>query len=297
MSKIDYHRQTVIVTGASSGLGAEFARQLARRGANLVLVARRADRLESLAAELTHAHGVRVTTVARDLGLPDAGRTLRAELEARGIYATGLVNNAGFGTHNAFTDEDPDRLQSMIALNVSALVDLSRAYIDPLTSTDTGVLINVASLLGFQPTPYLSVYGATKAFVLSFTESLWEETRGTGLRVLAVCPGAMQTEFFDVAGSQSADYGTKRATPEQVVTIALATLDRRSAPPSVITNGRPLALAGKLLPRRPMVRLMGWMARRQPTQPSPAPASPEPHKCGRPFVEIDRRIGGNGAHP
>ncbi|MEU1547820.1 SDR family oxidoreductase [Nocardia sp. NPDC005745] len=274
MSKIDYHRQTVIVTGASSGLGAEFARQLARRGANLVLVARRADRLESLAAELTHAHGVTVTTVARDLGLPDAGRTLRAELEARGIYATGLVNNAGFGTHNAFTDEDPDRLQSMIALNVSALVDLSRAYIDPLTSTDTGVLINVASLLGFQPTPYLSVYGATKAFVLSFTESLWEETRGTGLRVLAVCPGAMQTEFFDVAGSQSADYGTKRATPEQVVTIALATLDRRSAPPSVITNGRPLALAGKLLPRRPMVRLMGWMARRQPTQPlSPAPTS------------------------
>ena len=190
MTKIDYRHQTVIVTGASSGLGAEFARQLARRGANLVLVARRADRLQSLADELTRAHGVTVTVVARDLGLPDAGRTLRAELESRGIYATGLVNNAGFGTHDAFTDEDPERLQSMIALNVSALVDLSRAYIDPLTSADTGVLINVASLLGFQPTPYLSVYGATKAFVLSFTESLWEETRGTGLRVLAVCPGA-----------------------------------------------------------------------------------------------------------
>jgi uncharacterized protein len=266
MSDIDYHRQTVIVTGASSGLGAEFARQLARRGANLVLVARRADRLENLAAELTRAHGVTVTTVARDLGRPDAGRTLRAELESRGIHATGLVNNAGFGTHDAFTDEDPDRLQSMIALNVSALVDLSRAYIDPLTSADTGVLINVASLLGFQPTPYLSVYGATKAFVLSFTESLWEETRGTGLRVLAVCPGATRTEFYDVAGSQSADYGTKRVTPERVVTIALDTLDRRSAPPSVITNGRPLALAGKLLPRRPMVRLMGWMARRRQTQ-------------------------------
>ncbi|MFD7242348.1 SDR family NAD(P)-dependent oxidoreductase [Streptomyces massasporeus] len=266
MSDIDYHRQTVIVTGASSGLGAEFARQLARRGANLVLVARRADRLESLAAELTRAHGVTVTAVARDLGLPDAGRTLRAELESRGIYATGLVNNAGFGTHDAFTDEDPDRLQSMIALNVSALVDLSRAYVDPLSSADTGVLINVASLLGFQPTPYLSVYGATKAFVLSFTESLWEETRGTGLRVLAVCPGATKTEFYDVAGSQSADYGTKRATPEQVVKIALDTLDRRSAPPSVITNGRSLALVGKLLPRRSMVRLMGWMARRQHTQ-------------------------------
>ncbi|MFI9749333.1 SDR family NAD(P)-dependent oxidoreductase [Streptomyces collinus] len=273
MSEIDYHRQTVIVTGASSGLGAEFARQLARRGANLVLVARRADRLENLAAELTRAHGVTVTALARDLGLPDAGRRLRAELESRGIHATGLVNNAGFGTHDAFTDEDPDRLQSMIALNVSALVDLSRAYIDPLTSADTGVLINVASLLGFQPTPYLSVYGATKAFVLSFTESLWEETRGTGLRVLAVCPGATRTEFYDVAGSQSADYGTKRVTPEQVVTIALDTLDRRSAPPSVITNGRPLALASKLLPRRPMVRLMGWMARRRQTQLPVAPTN------------------------
>ncbi|NGO49418.1 SDR family NAD(P)-dependent oxidoreductase [Streptomyces ureilyticus] len=262
MSKIDYRRQTVIVTGASSGLGAEFARQLARRGSDLVLVARRADRLKDLAEELTDAHGVTVTVVARDLGLPDAGRTLRAELEARGIYATGLVNNAGFATHNALTDEDPDRLQSMIALNVSALVDLSRAYIGPLALADTGVLINVASLLGFQPTPYLSVYGATKAFVLSFTESLWEESRGTGLRVLAVCPGATKTEFYDVAGSQSADYGTKRVSPARVVSTALDTLDRRSAPPSVITNGRPLALAGKILPRRLIVRFMGRMARR-----------------------------------
>ncbi|WP_405467801.1 SDR family NAD(P)-dependent oxidoreductase [Streptomyces canus] len=261
MSKIDYRRQTVIVTGASSGLGAEFARQLARRGADLVLVARRADRLKDLADELTRAHGVTVTVVARDLGQPDAGRTLRAELESRGIYATGLVNNAGFGTHNALTDEDPDRLQSMIALNVSALVDLSRAYIDPLNSADTGILINVASLLGFQPTPYLSVYGATKAFVLSFTESLWEENRGTGLRVLAVCPGATKTEFYDAAGSETADYGAKRVTPDYVVKTALDSLDRRSAPPSVITNGRPIALAGKILPRRLIVRFMGRMAR------------------------------------
>lgn len=261
MNKIDYRRQTVIVTGASSGLGAEFARQLARRGADLVLVARRADRLKDLADELTRAHGVTVHVVARDLGQPDAGRTLRAELESRGIHATGLVNNAGFGTHNAFTDEDPDRLQSMIALNVSALVDLSRAYIDPLNSADTGILINVASLLGFQPTPYLSVYGATKAFVLSFTESLWEENRGTGLRVLAVCPGATKTEFYDAAGSETADYGAKRVTPEHVVKMALDTLDRRSAPPSVITNGRPIALASKILPRRLIVRIMGRMAR------------------------------------
>jgi short-subunit dehydrogenase len=262
MTKIDYRNRTTVVTGASSGLGAEFARQLAARGSDLVLVARRADRLEALADELRLAHGVAVTVVARDLGLPDAGRTLRAELESRGIHVTGLVNNAGFGTHHAFADEDPDRLQDMIALNVGALVDLTRAFIDPLTKAESGVLINVASLLGFQPTPYLSVYGATKAFVLNFTEALWEETRGTGLRVLAVSPGAMQTEFFDAAGSQSADYGAKRATPQDVVRIALKTLDRRSPPPSVITNGRPLALAGKFLPRRQVVHFMGWTQRR-----------------------------------
>jgi short-subunit dehydrogenase len=171
MNSIDYRHHTTIVTGASSGLGAEFARQLAARGSNLVLVARRAERLESLADALARAHGVTVTVIARDLGQPDAGRTLRAELDSRDIRVTGLVNNAGFGTHNDFTDEDPSRLQDMIALNVSALVDLTRAFIEPLTSADTGVLINVASLLGFQPTPYLSVYGATKAFVLSFTEA------------------------------------------------------------------------------------------------------------------------------
>ncbi|MEV7605786.1 SDR family oxidoreductase [Paenarthrobacter sp. NPDC089322] len=272
MSKIDYSKQTIIVTGASSGLGAEFARQLAARGSSLVLVARRADRLEALADELTRAHSVTVTTIARDLGLPDAGRTLREELESRGIYATGLVNNAGFGTHSSFTEEDPDRLQDMIALNVGALVDLSRAYFEPLAAAETGVLINVASLLGFQPTPYMSAYGATKAFVLNFTEGLWAEAGGTGLRVLAVCPGAMDTEFYDAAGSQNADYGTKRLTPEAVVNKALATLDRRSAPPSVITNGRSLALATKLLPRRQAVQIMARFARRPHTQAPVAPA-------------------------
>jgi short-subunit dehydrogenase len=271
MSKVDYRRQTIIVTGASSGMGAEFARQLARRGANLVLVARRADRLESLAAELTRAQGVTVTVIARNLGLPDAGRTLRAELESRGIRVTGLVNNAGFGTHNAFTDEDPDRLQSMIALNIGALVDLCRAFIGPLTALDNGILINTASLLGFQPTPYMGVYGATKAFVLSFTESLWEEARGTKLRVLALCPGATNTEFFDAAGSQTADLGTKRASAAQVVATALNTLDRRSPPPSVITNQGILTLLSRLLPRRMVVRVMGWMARRAPPQPAASP--------------------------
>lgn len=261
MSEIKYTEHTILITGASSGLGEEFARQLSRRGANLVLVARRGKLLEKLADELRGRHQTPITVIERDLGAPDAGRALYAELAARHIHVTGLVNCAGFGTHNDFEDEDPDRLQSMIAVNVAALVDLSHAFYASLKQ-DRGILINVASLLGFQPTPYLSVYGATKAFVLSFTESLWEEARGSGLRVLALSPGAMKTGFFEAAGSDSADYGAPRVSAEHVVNRALSTIDGRNAPPTIITNGRPLALASRFLTRRAVVRIMGAFQRR-----------------------------------
>ncbi|MBC7595245.1 MAG: SDR family NAD(P)-dependent oxidoreductase [Kineosporiaceae bacterium] len=117
---------------------------------------------------------------------------------------------------------------------------LSHTYFHAFTSADEAVLVNVASLLGHQPTPYLATHGASKAFVLSFTESLWEEARGTGLHVLAVCPGAMETVFFDALGRQAADKSVKRATAQHAVGTALKTMGRRSAPPSVVTNGRPL---------------------------------------------------------
>ncbi len=136
MSIIDYSRHTTIVTGASSGLGAEFATQLARRGSSLVLVARRTERLETLANQLIEKYKVGVTVIARDLRAPDAGRTLRAELEERSIQVTGLVNNAGFGTHGKFEDEDPDQLQSMLTLNINALVDLSHAYFEQFAENE-----------------------------------------------------------------------------------------------------------------------------------------------------------------
>lgn len=187
---------------------------------------------------------------------------VRAELESRGIFATGLVNNAGFGTRNPSGEEDPERLQQLITLNFGTLVDLSHAYFTDFARQEASILINVASLLGFMPTPYLSVYGASKAFVLSFTESLWEEARGTGLRVLAISPGAMKTEFFDAAGSQAADYGSRRVRPEDVVKTALDTVNKPSRRPSVITNGRPLAIAARFLPRSTVVRFMGSTIRR-----------------------------------
>ncbi|WP_354254368.1 SDR family NAD(P)-dependent oxidoreductase [Arthrobacter sp. UYEF21] len=146
-------------------------------GATLVLVARREDRLQLLASELTRDHGISVTIITRDLGAPDAGRSRRAELESRGIFATGLVNNVGFGTHKSLRSGRSDRLQELVALNIGALVDLSHAYFDSFKAKEPAVLINVASLLGFLRSQCLSVYGASKAFVLSFTESLWEEAR------------------------------------------------------------------------------------------------------------------------
>ncbi|GAB7190654.1 SDR family NAD(P)-dependent oxidoreductase [Kineococcus sp. NUM-3379] len=262
MSAVDYRGQTTIVTGASAGIGAEFARQLAARGSHLVLVARRLDRLERLAAELTAAHGVRVTPVALDLSAPGAGAALAAEVDRRGLRVTGLVNNAGFGTHGPFHAEDPARVQEEIAVNVAALVDLSRTFVGRLREAGTGVLVNVASTIAYQPAPGMAVYGATKAFVLSFTEALWRETRGSGLRVLALSPGATSTEFFDVLGAR-VDGARGHQSPAEVVDTALRALDRRDPPPSVVAGrvNRVLSLAGRVVTRRGTLRIMEAMTR------------------------------------
>ena len=258
MSRVDFRGQTTLVTGASAGIGAEFARQLAARGSDLVLVARRADRLTALATELTAAHGVRVDVVPADLSRPAAGRALAAGLDGRGIGVTSLVNCAGFGTHGPFHQEDPDQLAEMIAVDVTAVVDLSRAFVHPLRAAGTGVLVNVASMAAYTPTPNMAVYAAAKAFVLSFTEGLWQESLGTGLRVLALSPGATDTEFFDVLGNDAADGGRGRQTPQEVVTTALEALDRRSPPPSVAVGrgNRWAARAVRLLTRRRAVLTM-----------------------------------------
>ncbi|MEJ1230140.1 MAG: SDR family oxidoreductase [Galbitalea sp.] len=199
---IDYRGSTVVITGASSGLGAEFAAQLAARGANLILVARRADRLEALGGDLEARHGVTVTPLPADLTAPGAASALAERVKKLGLPVHSLINNAGFGTHNLFQDEDADRIAQEVTLNVSAVVDLTKAFYPELLQHGSGVLVNVASTAAFQPIPRMAIYGASKAFVLSFTEALWYEARPSGLRVLALCPGATTTEFFDVAGPE-----------------------------------------------------------------------------------------------
>lgn len=266
MTPVDYHGQTTLITGASAGIGAEFARQLAARGSDVVLVARRLDRLERLADELATTYRITATPLAMDLAAPGVAAALDTALTRRGLIVTGLINNAGFATNTPFHQEDPQRLEAEIAVNVTSLVALSRVFIERLRAHGAGVLVNVASMAAYQATPTMAVYGATKAFVLSFTEALWYESRGTGLRVMALSPGATETEFFDVAGAQ-ADGGTSRMRPDEVVTIALKALDRRTPPPSVITGtrNRLMAQAGRLVSRRRMAMMIGSMMDRAGT--------------------------------
>ncbi|NQX29968.1 SDR family oxidoreductase [Microbacteriaceae bacterium VKM Ac-2854] len=242
---------TALVTGASAGIGIEFARALAARGSDLVLVARREDRLREVADQLAANHGVTATVISADLGAPGAGVRLVDELAARGLRIRTLVNNAGFGSYGPFGTIPLERTAQEIQLNVGTLVELTSALMPQLLESK-GIVVNVASTGAFQPTPGMSVYGATKAFVLSFTEGLWKETEGTGMRVLAVCPGGTESEFGDVSGTatSAANFG-KKQTAAEVVAEAMKVLENSSAA-SMVSGGR----------NRFLARLVGYLPRR-----------------------------------
>lgn len=213
MQHFNFDDKTVLVTGASSGIGEAFARELARRGARLVLVARNREKLRQLSAELGNAH-----FFSEDLAAPGAPRRLFESVASRGLEIDVLVNNAGFGSHGGFTELPFASQREAIDLNVGALMELAYLFL-PTIERRRGGLINVASTAAFQPVPYMAVYGATKAFVLSFSEALWAEYRSRGVRVLALCPGATETAFFARSG-EGAALGRK-ASAEDVVRLAL----------------------------------------------------------------------------
>jgi short-subunit dehydrogenase len=193
----DFAGKTALVTGASAGLGEEFALQLAQRGVTrLALTARRADRLEALRERLLAAHpGIEVTIHPGDLSAPGAAQQLAAGLEPPDI----LINNAGFGDLGVFETSDPERMEAMIALNIAALTRLTRWVIPALLERRAGWICNVGSTAGLLPLPSFAVYGATKAYVNSFTEAVRVELHGTGIHVIALCPGPVETEFGQVA--------------------------------------------------------------------------------------------------
>jgi short-subunit dehydrogenase len=254
-------RPVAVVTGASSGLGAEFARRLAARGYDLVLVARRRERLVELAAALRAEHGATSTVLPADLADPAAPATLVAELVSRGLLVDALVNSAGFATYGRFEGEDPARVAAQIQVNVAALTLLSRLLLPDLVAARRGVLVNVASTAAYQPGPSFAVYAATKAYVRSLTEAIWQEHRGSRLRVLALAPGPAETEFFAVAGSDRFRVGQVLSVPE-IVDIAFRALDRRDPPPSVVPGlrNRVTAVLAGLLPRRVVLGVAGRLA-------------------------------------
>ena len=215
-----------LVTGASSGFGTVFARSLRARGHHVILVARREDRLLSLQKELGGEEGA--TVLVQDLAAAGGADRVLDELEKRGLAVDVLVNNAGVGLTTPFLEQSADRIRGMIDLNVRAVVELTRGLLPPMIERRRGAIVNVSSIAAFQPVPYMGVYAATKAFILSFTEALSHEIRGSGVRLQALCPGPTATEFLEVSETHSGLLVTKMPmlSAGDVVKASLDGLDR-----------------------------------------------------------------------
>jgi uncharacterized protein len=242
-----------LVTGASAGVGEEFARQLAARGHRLVLAARRKERLDALAAELGNARPVEI-----DLSGQGAVAELMNDIARAGERVELLVNNAGFGLHGRFDKADPERLGQMVALNCGALTDLCRAVLPAMIERRSGGIINLASTAAFQAGPGMAVYFATKAYVLSLSEALHEEVRPFGVRVSALCPGPTRTEFGDVAGfTNKGAFDRLSMDRATVVREGLVAFDRNKAVAITGTLNKAGAFSTRLVPRAIVRRIAG----------------------------------------
>jgi short-subunit dehydrogenase len=242
-----------LITGASAGLGAEFARQLAGKGQRLVLAARRKDRLDALVTELGNARAVQ-----SDLSRPGAVAQLMRDLENAGEQVETLINNAGFGLRGRFAELDSARQREMIDLNCGALTELCRAVVPAMIERRSGAILNVASTAAFQPGPKMAVYFATKAYVLSFTEALHEELKPLGIRVSCLCPGPTRTEFGEVAGIKTiGQFDRVAMDAEPVVRAGLEGLQKNRAviiPGAINKTG---AISTRFAPRSVVRKIAG----------------------------------------
>jgi uncharacterized protein len=250
---------TCLVTGASSGIGAEIARELAARGHGLTLVARREERLRELAGELERNHGVRTEVVAASVSERAGREGLIEEVEGRGLTVEVLVNNAGFGSGGRFQRQDVEREEEMVRTNIEAVVGLCGTYAPKMVARGRGAILNVGSVAGFQPVPRQTTYAATKAFVNSFTEALHVDLAGTGVSATVLCPGFTETEFAEVGGLGSFDQPPSFLvdSAREVARAAVEGMEKgkRSVVPgahNVVT-----ALGGRLAPRSLLLPAMG----------------------------------------
>ncbi|HEY9836790.1 MAG TPA: SDR family oxidoreductase [Vampirovibrionales bacterium] len=256
--------ETALITGASSGIGAAFARELARRHYHLILVARSQDLLNTLAQELRNQYPIQVEVIVQDLGQPQAATEVYQIIKERGLTVDLLINNAGCGDYGPFASRDRSRQLEMIHLNIAALVELTHCVLPEMQQRRSGSIINVASIAGFQPIPYMSIYAASKAFVLSFSESLWAENLDFNLRIQALCPGPTYSNFFQKAGFpdplQNTDNRVTLVPPEQVVQDSLNGLEKNQ--PVVVTGtfkAHIIVNLPRFFPRDVWVNFMGKM--------------------------------------
>jgi short-subunit dehydrogenase len=246
-----------VITGASSGIGEAMTRQLAaEEKQTLVLVARREDKLAALAQELKTKHGINVEVIGLDLEQPGAAQKLVNEVSARGLSIDTLINNAGFGINDLFSDMPLDRIQGMMQLNIVALTELTHAVLPAMRQRQQGRIMNIASVAAFQACPRFAVYGATKSYVLMFSEALAAEERKNGIQVTAVCPGATKTAFHDIAGNHGTFVSKMMDSADMVANSGINALN--AGKPIVVTGimNKPLPFFIRLLPRA----LVTWAA-------------------------------------
>lgn len=251
-------RPVALVTGATQGIGAEYARALAMKGYDLLLVARDQERLASLGSELSKGHGVRVFTESLDLSEPEAANRLYVAARQQDVSPDLLVNNAGFGLYGRFVEMPLPQIRAMLYLHLITVTESIRLFLPAMIERRNGAIINVASVAGFFPIPFLAEYSATKAFLISFSEALAEEVRGTGVHVQVCCPGQTATQFHARAGFHPRT-PFRVDSVQAVVKASLAGLSRRRVVVAVGWKGRLLTFLGRHASRK----LLVGMARRQ----------------------------------
>jgi uncharacterized protein len=246
----DFSNRWALVTGASSGFGVQFARLLAERRANLVLVARRTEPMEALAAELRPKHGVRVVVEGMDLARTGAAADLKSRLDAQGIPVDVLVNNAGYGLYGAFLDQPLEKITNMLHLNMITVTELTHVFARDMVQRRSGHILLTASLLGYQAVPGFAAYAATKAYVLHLGEALHQELEPHGITVTALCPGSAETSFGEVAGQKfSPLVRLMTVEPHRIARAGLGAMMRRRATVVPGFLNKAAVLSSRLMPR------------------------------------------------
>ncbi|MEI5907479.1 SDR family oxidoreductase [Bacillus spongiae] len=248
-------QKTALITGASSGIGREFVYSLAEKGYNIVLVSRSQDTLEEIAEEIRTRFAVDAYVLAKDLSQELSPKEVYEEVKGQELTINMLVNNAGFGTTGELLQSSMEKNHQQVMVNVNSVVNLTQLFLKDMVDRGEGDIINIASMMSFLPFPYMSLYAATKAFVLSFTEGIHEEYKHKGIRVLAVCPGSTETNFFEDAPDSLKE--GKMRTPKQVVETSFKALAKNR---SFIVDGTPnytIANLPRILPRKVITKISG----------------------------------------